>query len=113
MVRTRCGLTEKVLEKMAEAELDEKGCLGLGCFNRDQNNSGFDKVDASFFLNRPSRRWPEVLRPTRVSQAPRVTLVFPGSLPFLVRSKMAPAPAPSPQSHRWKGHNVGVLFTSR
>lgn len=35
---------------MAEAELDEKGCLGLACVNRDQDNSGFKKADVSFFL---------------------------------------------------------------
>lgn len=65
-MRSRCGLTEEVLEKMVEAELDEKGCSGLGCFNREQN-SGFDKVDVSFFLNRPSGR-----RPWGAAPHPRV-----------------------------------------
>lgn len=50
MVRSRCGLTGEELEKRAEAEPDEEGCLGLGCFNRDQNSSGFEKVDVSFLL---------------------------------------------------------------
>lgn len=98
MVRSRCGLTEEVLEKMVEAELDEKGCSGLGCFNREQN-SGFDKVDISFFLNRLSGRRPRGAAPHRVSQAPRLALVIPCSLSFLVRLKMAPAPA-IPQMER-------------
>lgn len=28
-VRTWCGLTEEVLEKIAETELGKKGCLGI------------------------------------------------------------------------------------
>lgn len=82
MVRSWCGLTEEVLDKTAESALAEKGC-----FYRDQDNSGFNKVDLSSPPQSPRRR----LDSTRWPQVPRIAL----ALPLVVWLKMASAPAPS------------------